>query len=116
VKNTHLQKLLVPIGYKQAESITFTVTENKETQLVEMFDSPILTDIKLIKINSETKETIKSGFKFGLYADVECIDLITELDSNSKEGTILFEDLRYRYILYQGIISSKTDMNFQVKL
>ena len=32
---------------------------DKETQLVEMKDMPILKDIKVIKIDSKTKEIIK---------------------------------------------------------
>ena len=45
---------------------------DKETQLVEMKDMPILKDIKVIKIDSKTKEIIKEKFSFGIYEDEEC--------------------------------------------
>lgn len=56
---------------------------------------PILSDIKLIKIDSDTKEVIKADFVFGLYADEECTQLIQEVKSDKKTGTILFEGVRY---------------------
>ncbi len=84
-----------PYGYEVAESIEFTVSEDKETQRIEMKDMPILNTIKLIKMDSETKETIKAKFKFGIYEDPECTKLIREVKSDKKSGTVTFEDLRY---------------------
>ena len=52
-----LTEVTCPYGYEQAENIEFTVTTDKETQRVEMKDMPILKDVKLIKIDSKTKET-----------------------------------------------------------
>ena len=60
-----------------------------------MKDMPILKDVKLIKIDSDTKEVIKSKFTFGLYADEECTQLIKQVDSNKEEGTASFKDLRF---------------------
>lgn len=56
---------------------------------------PILSNIKLIKIDSDSKEIIKSDFVFGLYADKECTKLIQEVKSDKETGTILFEGVRY---------------------
>ena len=84
-----------PYGYEIAEEIEFTVTEDKETQKVEMKDMPILKNIKIVKIDSQTKETIKDKFTFAIYGDPECTKLIKEVQSNKEEGTAVFEDLRY---------------------
>ena len=60
-----------------------------------MKDKPILTNIKIMKVDSETKETIKDNFSFGLYKDEKCTELIQEVNSNKDEGTVTFENLRY---------------------
>ncbi len=108
-----LTEITCPYGYEQAESITFTVTEDKETQLVEMLDSPILTNIKLIKVDSETKESIKSDFVFGLYADEACTKLIMEFNSDKNEGTILFESLRYNTFYIKELLAPKRISSFK---
>lgn len=84
-----------PYGYEISESITFTVTNDKETQIIEMKDMPILKTIRIVKADSETKEIIKSRFKFGIYEDYECTKLIKEVKSDKKFGTVTFENLRY---------------------
>lgn len=90
-----LTEVTCPYGYEQAETIEFEVTEDKETQLIEMKDMPILKNVQVVKIDSSTKEVIKDKFTFGIYEDEECTRLIKELESNSEEGKVLFEDLRY---------------------
>lgn len=60
-----------------------------------MQDMPILKTIKLVKIDSETQEIIKSDFKFGIYEDEDCTKLIKEVNSDKETGTVTFEDLRY---------------------
>ena len=90
-----LTEITCPYGYEQAESIIFKVTEDKETQKIEMKDMPILKTIKVIKADSETKETIKADFKFGIYEDAECTKLIKEVKADKESGTVAFEDLRY---------------------
>ena len=90
-----LTEITCPYGYEQAESITFEVTKEKETQKIEMKDMPILTDITLVKIDSNTKEKILKDFTFGIYEDEECTKIIQQIDSNSEKATITFKDLRY---------------------
>ena len=51
-----------------------------------MKDMPILTNVKLVKIDKDTKEVIKSNFKFGLYEDEECTKLIKEFTSDKETG------------------------------
>ena len=94
-KEYTLTEKTCPYGYEVAESINFVVTTDKETQLVEMKDMPILKTIKVIKADSETKETIKAKFKFGIYEDPECTKLIKEVKADKESGTVTFEDLRY---------------------
>lgn len=60
-----------------------------------MKDMPILKNVKIIKIDSETKEAIKDKFTFAIYEDTECTKLIKEAQSNKEDGTALFEELRY---------------------
>ncbi len=90
-----LKETTCPYGYEQAEEIEFTVSEDKETQRVEMKDMPILKDIRLTKIDSKTNEVIKDKFVFGIYKDAECKELIQEVESDQETGTALFNDLRY---------------------
>ena len=60
-----------------------------------MKDMPILKNVKVIKVDSETKETIKDKFIFGIYEDLECTKLIKEVKSDKEVGIALFENLRY---------------------
>ncbi len=94
-KTYTLTEVTCPYGYEQAESITFTVTEEKENQKIEMKDMPILKNLQVIKVDSKTKEVIKDKFTFGIYEDSECTKLIKEVESNKENGTATFEDLRY---------------------
>ena len=90
-----LKETTAPYGYELTEKIEFTVTNNKETQKIEMKDMPILKDIRVVKVDSKTKEIIKEKFTFGIYEDEECTKLIKELKSNNEDGFVTFEDLRY---------------------
>lgn len=91
-----LTETTCPYGYEIAESITFTVTTDKETQLIEMKDMPILKLVQVEKIDKDTGEHIKSNkFTFGIFEDEKCTKLIKEAGANEFEGTALFENLRY---------------------
>ena len=90
-----LKEITAPYGFEITEEIKFVVTTDKETQKVEMKDMPILKNIKIVKIDSQTKETIKDKFTFAIYGDPECTKLIKKVQSNKEEGTAVFEDLRY---------------------
>lgn len=90
-----LKETTAPYGYEITEEIKFTVTTDKETQKIKMKDMPILKNVKVIKIDTETKEVIKDKFIFAIYEDPECTKLIKEVKSNSEDGTALFEELRY---------------------
>ena len=94
-KKYKLIEKTAPYGYELAEEIEFTVTTDKETQKIEMKDMPILTDIKVVKVDSQTRKVINEKFTFGIFEDEKCTKLIKEIKSNKKDGFITFEDLRY---------------------
>ena len=94
-KKYTLTETTCPYGYEQAESIKFEVSKDKETQKIVMKDQPILKNVKVIKIDTDTKEQIKEKFVFGIYKDSECKDLIQEVKSNKDDGFVEFKDLRY---------------------
>ncbi len=84
------------IGFEVAESITFTVSTDKETQIIEMKDKPIFASVQVEKIDKDTGEHIKSNkFEFEIYEDEACTKLIKKAGANEFEGTALFEELRY---------------------
>ena len=87
-----MREISAPYGYEIAEEITFVMGDGIK---VTMQNNPILKTIQLTKIDKETKEIIKEQFTFGLYVDKECTKLIQQMDSNAKEGTITFKDIRY---------------------
>ena len=95
-KKYTLTEVTAPYGYEIAESIEFEVSYDKENQLIEMKDMPILKSVRVEKIDIDTKEHIKSNkFVFGIYEDAECTKLIKEAGANEDEGTALFDELRY---------------------
>ncbi len=94
-KSYKLIEKTAPYGYEIAKEIDFTVTEDKETQKIEMKDMPILKNVKVIKVDAETKQTIKDKFTFAIYEDPECTKLIKEVKSNKEDGTALFVELRF---------------------
>ena len=94
-KTYALTEKTAPYGYEMTESITFTVTTDKETQIIEMKDMPILKNVKIIKVDAESKEVIKDKFTFAIYEDQEGTKLIKEVKSDKEEGTAIFEELRF---------------------
>lgn len=95
-KDYILTEKTAPYGFEVAESIEFTVSYDKETQLIEMKDMPILKSVQVEKVDKATGEHIKSNkFEFGIYEDAECTKLIKRVGANEFEGTALFDDLRY---------------------
>ena len=94
-KTYTLTEKAAPYGYEMTESITFTVTTDKETQIIEMKDMPILKNVKIIKVDAESKEVIKDKFTFAIYEDQECTKLIKEVKSDKEEGASIFEELRF---------------------
>ena len=110
-KKYTLTEKTCPYGYEIAESIEFTVSEDKSTQIIEMKDKPILRNVRLIKKDSDTDEVIKTNFVFGLYEDPECTKLIREIKSDKNTGCITFENLRYGEVYIKEISAPK---NYQL--
>lgn len=94
-KKYKLIEVTAPYGYELTEEIQFEVTTDKETQKIEMKDMPILKDIRIVKIDSNSKEVIKADFTFGIYEDENCTKLIKEVKSDKENGYVIFDDLRY---------------------
>ena len=91
-----LIEVTAPYGYEVAETIEFEVSFDKENQLIEMKDMPILKAVRVEKLDIDTKEHIKSNkFVFGIYEDENCTKLIKKSGANEDEGTALFDELRY---------------------
>ena len=87
-----MREISAPYGYEIAEEITFVMGDGIK---VTMQNNPILKTLQITKLDKDTKEVIKDKFTFGLYVDKECTKLIQQVDSNAKEGTVTFKDIRY---------------------
>lgn len=96
-----LREITAPYGYYVAEDVEFTVESSDENgvkvdQKVEMKDAPILTNIQVNKVDSQTKKAIVSNdFAFTIYSDSKCKEEIKTVSANKKQGTATFKDLRY---------------------
>ena len=116
-KKYFLEEFTCPYGYEKAEKIEFEVTTDKENQLIEMKDMPILKSVQVEKVDKTTGEHIKSNkFTFGIFEDEECKKLIKKAGANEFEGTALFEDLRYGKFYIKELRSTFTVTNYQTKL
>lgn len=102
-----LTEITSPYGYEIAETITFKVTEDKETQKIEMKDMPILKTLKIFKVDEDTGEIIKDKFTFAIYEDEECTKLIQMVDSDKKQGTVIFEGIRYGTVYLKEVSAPK---------
>ena len=88
-----MREISAPYGYEIAKDITFTA---KDGEQITMIDELILTDIQVNKVDSVTKEVIKSkDFAFTIYSDPDCKNAIKTVHANTQEGTATFEDLPY---------------------
>lgn len=102
-----LTEITCPYGFEQAETITFKVTTDKETQKIEMKDMPILKTLKIFKVDEDTEEIIKDKFTFAIYEDEECTRLIQMVDSDKKQGTVTFEGVRYGTVYLKEVSAPK---------
>ena len=55
----------------------------------------LFKNVKIIKVDAESKEVIKDKFTFAIYEDQECTKLIKEVKSDKEEGASIFEELRF---------------------
>jgi len=86
-----LIEVSAPYGYEIAEPIEFTVTNAKETQKITMKDEPILSGIKIRKVDSLDETKVLKQAEFTLYdMDMEVLKVLETDD----EGLANFEDLR----------------------
>lgn len=91
-----LTEISAPYGYSIAKEVAFTVADTGKIQKVKMADEAILTDIQINKVDSITKELIKSGdFEFTLYKDANGIQMIETAKGDKETGTAIFKDIPY---------------------
>jgi uncharacterized surface anchored protein len=96
-----LKEITAPYGYDLCESIEFTVLGEDENGVkvddhYDMYDSPILNDIKVYKKDRDSNQLIlNKDFEFSLYSDENCTQLIETVQANTKEGTVIFKDYQY---------------------
>ena len=82
-----------PYGYEIAVEITFVAGDGKT---VTMKDELIKTDVQVNKVDSQSlKAIISKKFKFGIFSDEACQNLIKIAYANTKDGTATFEDIPY---------------------
>jgi len=99
-----MREITAPYGYEIAEEISFVMNDGIK---VTMKDNLILRTIQLTKIDKDTKEIIKDNFTFGLYADKDCTQIIQQIDSNAKEGTVTFKDIKFGTYYVKEITAPK---------
>lgn len=88
-----MREVTSPNGYYKAEEITFVA---KDGQKITMKDELILTDIQVNKVDSVSREAIKSlDFEFTMYADEACTKPIMVVHANREDGTATFKDIPY---------------------
>ena len=91
-----LTEVKAPEGYKVAKPISFTLNADGSVTKVSMKDERILTNIQVNKIDSQTKQIIKSkDFAFGIYKDAKCKELISTVNANKETGTATFKDIAF---------------------
>lgn len=82
-----------PYGYEIAEEIAFVAGDGKT---VTMKDELIKTDVQVNKVDSQSlKAIVSKKFKFGIFSDEACQNLIKVAYANIKDGTATFEDIPY---------------------
>ena len=92
-----LKENLAPVGYQIAEDVEFTIQPSGEIQKVEMKDKPDYKSVRVIKIDSKTKEPIKTqDVEFTLYEDKECTIPLMTVTTN-EEGYATFDKLTYGF-------------------
>lgn len=90
-----LKETKTPEGYMTAPDRTLVVSGEQNTD-VEIKEQPVLTDIKVQKVDAQTKKVIRSkDFEFTMYSDAECKNAITTVSADKNAGTATFKDLRY---------------------
>ncbi len=98
-----LRETLAPDGYETANEIRFTVGKDNKVVMKdeplepeELGEEPVFTNIQVNKIDSQTKELIKSkDFEFTLYSDSECTQVLKIVHADKKNGTATFKALKF---------------------
>lgn len=88
-----MKEVSAPYGYEIAEEIMFTAGDG---QKVTMKDKMIRVAVEVNKVDSVTKENIKSkDFEFTMYSDEECKNPIAVVKGDTETGVARFDDVTY---------------------
>lgn len=86
-------EISAPYGYEIAEKIEFTAGDG---QKVVMKDKMIRVSVVVNKVDSVTKENIKSkNFEFTMYKDAECTQKIETVQADKEQGTATFANIPF---------------------
>ena len=92
--------------YEKGVKVATHADINDKGQTVEF--KKLLTSIQVNKIDSMTKQIIKSkDFKFGIYSDEACTKLIKEVSADTATGTATFKDVEYGTYYIKEIAAPK---------
>ena len=90
-----IKETKTPEGYMTAPDRTLVVS-GEQNMDVEIKEQPVLTDIKVQKVDAQTKKVIRSkDFEFTMYSDADCKNAITTVSADKNAGTATFKNLRY---------------------
>lgn len=88
-----MTEVSAPYGYEIAEQIEFTAGDG---QTVIMKDKMIRVSVVVNKVDSVTKENIKSkNFEFTMYKDAECTQKIETVQADKEQGTATFTNIPF---------------------
>ena len=88
-----MKEITAPYGYEIAEEIEFTAGDGDK---VTMKDKMIRVAVEVNKVDSVTKENIKSkDFEFTMYSDEECKNPIAVVKGDTETGVARFDDVTY---------------------
>lgn len=80
--------------YEGENKVTAHADLQDEGQTVEF--NPLMTEIRVVKVDAQTKQNIKSkDFEFTMYEDEACTKAIKKVNADQSSGTATFNEIGY---------------------
>lgn len=80
--------------YEGENKVTAHADLQDEGQTVEF--NPLMTEIRVVKVDTQTKQNIKSkDFEFTIYEDEACTKAIKKVNADQSSGTATFNEIGY---------------------
>lgn len=80
--------------YEGENKVTAHADLQDEGQTVEF--NPLMTEIRVVKVDAQTKQNIKSkDFEFTIYEDEACTKAIKKVNADQSSGTATFNEIGY---------------------